>query len=486
MRLSAILRGGRVKKTRRDIVNFISSLHADGRIAEATVLVNEAHVLALRRCGAINRSAARKILDALREIERRSLSIRKGEDVHVVIEEFVTRRTGNQTGGLLHLGKSRNDQVATAIRMTLRNEMLNLAQLMLALELCLASLARNNADVAFPGYTHLQPAQPISFGHYLIADCCAFIRDSERLLEAYARVNLSPMGAAALAGTSVPLDRAFVAGLLGFDGTVQVSLDAVGGRDFALEALAVFALIAADLSRVASDLIFYSSMEVGLVTIPDEFASTSSIMPQKKNPDPLELVRAKCGRVAGNFGPAVTVLHGLTSGYNLDYQEITPLLWQSIDELSTCLRILTAILAQTKPAKGISGRSYLRLTAATEIANLLVRYEKIPFRMAHHRVGSLVRKAVAHSKSIQDVSAKDWETAMGFRLRPKTLREIASTLDLKEHLDVYRSAGSPNPRETNRLVTRAEQRIRRLSYEFAQRRGKLEASRYRLMRLASS
>jgi argininosuccinate lyase len=196
--------------------------------------VNEAHVVALEKCGAISRPVARKILRALRILESRDLSNRQAEDIHVVIEEFVTRRAGEEAGGLMHLGKSRNDQVATAVRITLRNDMIDLAQRLLNFESSLIGLARKYIRSVFLGYTHLQPAQPISFGHYVMSNCFPFIRNSERLLQAYDRVNRSPMGAAALAGTSFPLDRTLIARLLGFDGTVEMSLDAIGGRDFAL------------------------------------------------------------------------------------------------------------------------------------------------------------------------------------------------------------------------------------------------------------
>ena len=479
--MSAILKGGRLTATSPDVVNFISSLSDDRKIAAATVQVNEAHVVALERCGAIQKPVAQKILRALRTLERHEFGKRGAEDVHVRIEESVTRRTGREAGGLLHLGKSRNDQVVTAIRMALRSRMLDLAQVLLSFELSLVSQARKYVTSGFPGYTHLQPAQPISFAHYIIANCFSLLRDSERLLEAYARVNLSPMGAAALAGTSFPLDRSLIAKLLGFDGTVEASLDAVGGRDFALEALSVFALTATDLSRIASDMLFYSSSEVGLVNIPDEFASTSSIMPQKKNLDPLELIRAKSAKIASNFNAAVILMHGLTTGYNLDYQEATPLLWQSLDELDSCLKILGALMPTIRPAQGIAARNYLQFMAATEIANLLVRLENLPFRTAHRKVGSVVQTAISQRKSLQQMGMSDWESALGIRLNAKTFRTIARTLDLDNHINSYRTSGSPNPRQTRLLIAQAQRKCTELAAEHKRRKMKLEASR-RLLR----
>ena len=450
--MSSVLKGGRLKHTRRDVVNFISSLESDNRIAFSTVLVNEAHVIALAKSGAIKKPDARRILKELRRLEGYNFPRRNAEDVHVVVEDYITKRTSREVGGLLHLGKSRNDQVVTAIRMTLRTEILLLWDQILALEFSILKSAKRHIATVFPGYTHLQPAQPISFGHYLLANCVSLSRDIDRLTETYGRVNRSPMGAAALAGTSFRLDRRLIARLLGFDGLVGVSLDAVGGRDFALEVLGNCALIATDLSRIATDLIFYSS-EVGLVVIPDEFTSTSSIMPQKKNADPLELTRAKCAKIAANFNSGLSIMHGLPSGYNLDYQELTPLLWVSIDELKACLRILTEIVPSITVDSRLSSRRYLEFTAATEIANLLVRKEHLPFRTAHHLVGSVARSALIRGMTFKDMKRSEWERALGKSIRPRTVSSIREVLDLGRHLRLYRTSGSPNPQETKRLIS---------------------------------
>jgi len=293
------------------------------------------------------------------------------------------------------------------------------------------------------------------------------------------------MGAAALAGTSFPLDRGLVARLLGFDGVVEASLDAVEGRDFALEALGGLALIATDLSRLASDLIFYATAEVGLIAIPDEFASTSSIMPQKKNPDPLELVRAKSAKVAANFGSALTVMHGLTSGYNLDYQEITPLLWQSLDELASCLRILLAIMPGITLDESIARRSQLEFTAATEIANILVREEHVPFRIAHQKVGSVVKTTTRQRKALREMRQSDWQKALGFPLKRSTCRLIAYSLDLNHHIHCYRTAGSPNPRETTRLIAQASNKWRELNRTNRRASTKIQVSMRLLRRMAT-
>ena len=227
MKLSSVLKGGRLTATDKEVIEFISSTEADRRIAHSTILVNEAHVIALAKAKAIKRKDSKRLLQALRKLERRMIFRRGLEDVHVLIEEYVTRECGSDTGGLLHIGKSRNDQVTTAIRLTLREETLNLSNQLLAFERSILQIAKRHTKSVFPGYTHLQPAQPITFAHYLIALGDSLLRDEERVHEAFIKVNNSPMGGGALAGTSFNINRVLVVRLLGFRGLVENSLDAV-------------------------------------------------------------------------------------------------------------------------------------------------------------------------------------------------------------------------------------------------------------------
>jgi argininosuccinate lyase len=459
--VSSLIRGGRLGRPERSIVEFSSSLESDRRIAFATILVNEAHVVALSKSGTISRESAKKLFTALRRLEH-NLPLRKGvEDVHVLIEEEVTKRVGGQVGGELHTGKSRNDQVATAIRMVLRQELLDLAGLVLKLEPVFLRLARKHRKSLFVGYTHLQPAQPITFGHYLLAVGDSLLRDEERIMEAFSRVNLSPMGGGALAGSSFKLDRNIVARLLGFQGLVENSLDAVGGRDFILETLGVCSVLAADISRLCQDLIFYSSADVGLVELPDEFASTSSIMPQKKNPDVLEVVRARSAQIPGDFASAITTLHALPTGYNLDFQELTPLLWHSLDNLSASLSVLTRLVGKLRLAGRTPG-TQVELSTATEVANVLVRVGRMPFREAHRRVGKAVRLAIDRGGSLRELKKEDWDQLLGTEANPRLLAAIESATDLSLHVLTYRTRGSPNPDETDRQIAVRERRVRTL------------------------
>ncbi len=450
--MSSVLRGGRLASANSEVVEFISSLGSDSRIATAAVLVNLAHVAALAKAGIISKEEGRKLANGLRTIEKRLANRRDVEDIHVLIEEELTKLVGEETGGMLQTGKSRNDQVTTAIRMALRDEMLELSSLLVFLEKQLLLLAGNHVGSVFPGYTHAQPAQPITFAHYLLAQGDSIFRDNRRVMEALTRINASPLGAGALAGSSFKLDRRLEAGLLGFDGLLENSLDAVASRDFILETLAVCSIASLNLSRMAQDLIFFSSADVGLVELPDEFTSTSSIMPQKKNPDPLEVVRARSALVAGNFSRATSIVHGLPTGYNLDFQELTPLLWDSLDTLASCLRIMVKLVPRVKLDKAIPERLQLKFTTATEMANILVRALKIPFRRAHRAAANAVRLAIQRRISLENLEMEDWERILGTKMGEKTFRELISATDLTSHPQVYKTRGSPNPTEVHRMI----------------------------------
>jgi argininosuccinate lyase len=424
----------------------------------STILVNEAHVIALAKAEAINRSSAKKLLRALRKLGKQ-MTLREGyEDVHVMIEECVTREVGSMIGGSLHIGKSRNDQVATAIRITLREEMLKLSNHLLTLENSLLNLAERHTRTVFPGYTHLQPAQPITFAHYLIANGDSILRDEQRVIEAFSRINKSPMGSAALAGTSFNIDRRLIAQLLGFNGLVENSLDAIESRDFILETLSICCMTALDLSRIAQDIIFYSCADVDLLELPDEYSSTSSIMPQKKNPDPMELLRAKSARMIGNYTTAAATLHALPSGYNLDLQEITPLLWHSLDTLRSCIAMLNALLPKLNPKPCVENQ--MEFTATTEIANILARDEGIPFREAHRITGRLVKEALEKEKKLRDLKRQDWEKNIRRKLKSQTMKNIGRALDMRRHIYAYRTEGSSNPKQTDRMLSERKKLVR--------------------------
>jgi len=483
--LSKVLRSGRLGRTKDEVVRFISSVEADRRISRETILVNKAHVIALAKARAIENQDAHKLLQALTKIEQAPPFRESVEDVHVLIEEQVTSILGKEVGGRLHTGKSRNDQVATAIRMALRDQILSLLEDLFNLENRLLGLGKKHIKSLFVGYTHLQPAQPVSFAHYLLSIHDALGRDNERILETYNRVNQSPLGSGAIAGSSFRLDRHLTAKLLGFDGIVQNSMDAVSSRDFLHETLNVCSLIATDLSRLAQDLIFYSAEDVELVELPDAFTSTSSIMPQKKNPDSLEVVRARCALVTGNAAAASTLLHGLTTGYNLDFQELTPLVWNSIDTVRSCLSVLSSLIPELKLSSSILMRYPLEFTTATELANTITREAKIPYREAYRIVGQAVRLTISQKRRLSELRPDEWRTLLGNSFSDRVLRQMSKILDLGTHLHRYKTLGSPNPKMTSKMITTRTNQMEKMRAEVERGRSKLTMSSRVLKREAA-
>jgi argininosuccinate lyase len=381
----------------------------------------------------------------------------KAEDVHAAIEELVIRRAGNSAGGNLQLAKSRNDQVATAIRMRLRSELLQIMDLIIALLGELERLIGRYHKTLFVGRTHLQPAEPITYGHYLMAFHDATARDLKRLDDSYARLNLSPMGGCALAGTSLPIDRDTVADLLGFDGLLDNSLDAVGSRDSVLEFLGNMAQLSVDISRLAEDFIFNTTPEAGNLQLPKDLSFASSIMPQKKNPDVIELIRGKCAVPIGAFSQVATTLHSLPTSYNLDLQEITPTIWASSKAMQEVIAMVRILLSRASVSEIRLDRPDVVMTTATELANILVTEFGLSFRLAHRLVGS----AADEFSQSGSYRLDDWFELVGEKVRSivrdqpdkigAKLSQARTLMDVVMH---KRSEGSPNPNETLRLLKR--------------------------------
>jgi len=281
--VSVLFKNGRIKSSRKDVIRFISSIKDDKKLLRRVIEINEAHTTMLMEQKIIEDEQGVELLKALEKLKS-GVKIKPWlEDIHVYVKEEVAKTAG-EAGGNLHIAKSRNDQVATAIRMELREELINLMKVMLKFQKNILKKAEKHVETIMPGYTHLRPAQPITFAHYLLCQFDAFQRNLQRLIECYVRVNCCPMGAAALATTSFPINRERIAELLGFDEVLENSIDAVGSRDFILETLGILSIIAIDISRLAEDLIIWSTPEFDLIELPDEFCSTSSIMPHKKEP----------------------------------------------------------------------------------------------------------------------------------------------------------------------------------------------------------
>ena len=350
--MSNILRGSRVKRSSKKANDFTSSVGFDGPLSRHVVKINMAHMLSLLRSGEVGKAEGAACLRFLDELPDQMKVDPSTEDVHHWLEQKAIASIGMEAAGYLNLGKSRNDQVATALRMETRERVLQLLREAKGLQASLLRVMARYGQLPLPGYTHLQRAQPTTVFHHMQSHFEAVSEDAERLEQLYGRVNLSPMGAAAFAGTSVKVDRASVASLLGFDGLVNSSMFAVSSRSFLLETLAVLEILMVDLSKMAEELILWSSVEFGFVELGDEYSATSSIMPQKKNPVVAETIRAKCGSVIGEATAAFTIAKALPNAYNLDLQEMTPHLWRALDDSASSLSLMAGMLTSVKVRGG--------------------------------------------------------------------------------------------------------------------------------------
>ena len=451
-----LLRGERLGEISGDVLEFISSREADRQIFEADLLVDRAHLVMLKERGLIAPEELSKIVTGLDKIEEENLG--EGEDIHEAIEAELIARVG-AVGGRMHTGRSRNDEVATCIRIVLRDEILGLMADVNDLAKALVERARENADAAIPGFTHLQHAQPTTLAHHLLAHADALLRDFERLRDSYQRVNRSPLGAAAFASTGFDIDRKRTAELLGFDGLVENSMDAVSTRDFLLEALSASSILMVNASRLAEELILWSTSEFGYLELDDLFTSTSSIMPQKKNPDTAELIRGKTGTVFGSLVAALVINKALPMSYNRDLQEATPNLWRGISTTRGAVRILTGAISSAKfRTDRLEAASGAGFSTATELADSLVRKTKIPFRTAHQIVGALAAKG--ESPTIEDLDGAA-ERIAGFRPSERGFgeEELAAALDPRKNVAARSRTGGPAPAETGRMASDRRRRI---------------------------
>jgi argininosuccinate lyase len=384
--------------TADEVMAYTASIGFDRRLAPDDLAGSRAHVRGLARGGVLHEEEAAILLAALDRVEEELVSgtfvfVASDEDIHTAVERRVTEIAGD-VGAKLHTGRSRNDQVATDLRLFARRALAEVAEAVLGLERVLEQRASDAGDAYLPGYTHLQRAQPVLLTHHLLAHGWAFARDFDRLLHSIDRANVCPLGAGALAGSSLPLDPDGVAEELGFDSRFENSLDAVSDRDFVAEALFDLSLVAVHLSRIGEELALWSSEEFGFVVIDDAYATGSSMLPQKKNPDVAELARGKTGRVLGHLVGLLTTLKGLPLAYNRDLQEDKEPLFDAVDQVCGGLRATTGMLSTavfdvTRMRQAADGAA----TAAVDLAEWLVS-RGMPFRQAHGVVGGLVRDSV--------------------------------------------------------------------------------------------
>jgi len=475
--LSKLLRGGRIGSARKDVVEFTSSIKSDQKLLEAVIKINQAHVTMLFEQKIIDSQTGAKLLQALAELDPKMKLDPSAEDVHLAVEEQVNKKVGAETGGNLHIAKSRNDQVATAIRMTLRENLLDLMNHVIKMQEALIELAEKHTETLVPSYTHTHPAQPVTFAHILVSYVDALERSLKRLEETYPRVNMCPMGAGAIATTSFPINRNRTAELLGFSKVHENSIDAVGSRDFILETSANLTLLAVDISRIAEDLILWSSPDFGIIDLPESFAFTSSIMPQKKNPDVLEVVRARMSQVLGNFLASATTMKALPSGYNLDLQELTPKLWESLETVAGSLCMLSELAKNLNVNKDVFGKPVLKFATTTELANMLVKKHNVPFRTSHKIVGAVVKtlldKKLELSELTPELLNKTAEDVAGITLAVK-LADIKDSVDPKKFVESHKAMGGPAPAEVKRMLKNRKQLTSQSKTSLKEQKSKLE------------
>jgi argininosuccinate lyase len=475
--LSKLLRGGRIGSARKDVVEFSSSIKSDQKLLEAVIKINQAHVTMLIEQKIIDSQTGAKLLQALTELDPEMKLDPSVEDVHLAVEEQVNKKVGEETGGNLHIAKSRNDQVATAIRMALRTDLLELMSLIVKLQNSLIELAEKHTETLVPSYTHLHPAQPVTFAHILVSYVDALERSLKRLEETFPRVNLCPMGAGAIATTSFPINRKQTAELLGFSGVLENSIDAVGSRDFVLETSADLTLLAMDISRMAEDLILWSAPDFGIIDLPESFAFTSSIMPQKKNPDVLEVVRARMSQVLGNFVASATTMKALPSGYNLDLQELTPKLWESIETVAASLCMLSELAKNLNVNKNVFGKPVLEFATTTELANMLVKKYDVPFRTSHKIVGTVVKTLLDKKLTLSDLKPellnKTAKDVAGITLDIK-LADIKESISPQKFVESHNAMGGPAPAKVKRMLTNRKQSTNQSKMSLKEQKSRLE------------
>lgn len=439
--------------TDRRVEAFTTSYPIDCRLYPYDIAGSLAHCRMLARQRIIPPREARRIVAALQEILRELdggsfPTDPADEDIHMAIERRLIEKVG-PVGGKLHTARSRNDQVALDLRLFMRAALSEIDQRLVALRRAFAALATRHAALVMPGYTHLQPAQPVLLAHHLLAYATMLERDRERFRDCGNRLNELPLGSGALAGTTFPIDREFVARELGFARLSTNSMDAVSDRDFALEFLAAAAILGVHLSRFAEDLILWCSQEFGFVELPDAFATGSSIMPQKKNPDVAELVRGKSGRLNGNLVALLTTLKGLPLTYNRDLQEDKQPVFDTVDTVSACLAVLAAMVPKLRfNRERLQAAATRGFTLATELADYLST-RGVPFREAHGIVGEIVRHCLTTGRQLQDLDVKELQ---GFS--PRFAPDVRAWLSAEAAVARRRAPGGTAPENVRKQLRR--------------------------------
>jgi argininosuccinate lyase len=453
--------GGRfTEKPDKTFAEFNNSFNFDLRLFEADVRASLTHAEAIRDAGVLSDREFKKIANALKKLTADAARDTDffdsdAEDVHSFIEGKLVELIGD-AGKKLHTGRSRNDQVATAFRLWLRDRLDDADELVRSVQFALINAAERHRHAVIPGYTHLQRAQPVLWAHWCLAYFEMLVRDRERLADARKRINVLPLGSGALAGSGVKVDRERVARNLGFDGVTRNSLDGVSDRDFAVEFTSCCSLIMVHLSRLAEDLILYCSSEFRFVELSDAVSSGSSLMPQKKNPDALELLRGKAGRVFGHQMSLLAMLKGLPLAYNKDMQEDKEAVFDTVDTVSISLKVAAIVLDNlTVNEARTTEAATTGFLNATELADYLVR-RGVPFREAHEAVGEAVLYAIAQSKELGELSVGELK-----KFSKKIDEDVFDSLSLKQTLGSKNVVGGTAPAQVNAALESAKKYLKK-------------------------
>jgi len=436
---------------------FIASLSYDIRLAPYDIMGSLAHAKMLGKCRIIPQADAKKIIRGLEAIERdleRGKRLPPEEDIHFAIERELIRRIG-PVGGKLHTARSRNDQVALDIKLYLRDQIDLIIREVVRLQKAIVYIAESNMDVVMPGFTHVQHAQPVLFAHHILAYAWMLERDKGRLRDAWKRADEMPLGSAALAGTSFPIDRKFVAKELGFSRVTSNSIDSVSDRDFLVEFAAAGALVMTHLSRLSEELILWSSVEFNMIRLQNEFTSGSSIMPQKRNPDVAEIIRGETGRIYGNLIALLTILKGLPLSYNRDLQEDKPPFFDTVDTLQGCLAVASPMIAtmvvRAERMRSLCDRGFL---SATELADYLTE-KGVPFRTAH----GVVKRVVAYCEG-QHIRLDELTQEELARFDEHFDEGALKVLSVDQVVHVKDSIGGTSPRRVREQLAQLKKAIR--------------------------
>ncbi|MDP9287294.1 MAG: argininosuccinate lyase [Thermoproteota archaeon] len=477
----------------KDMLNFLSSLNDDQQILHYDILGSEAHVIMLHDIGILTLHETKKILVALEQIRHKPAMLATGdvEDIHESIESLIIQQTGVDIGGKIQIGRSRNDQVMLDIRMKVRDDINEICEKIITLITSLLKNAAENIDTIMPMYTHLRQAQIGTFSHFALSYADSLFRDMDRLYITYVRINQSPLGAGAIGGSRIKLDRQKTARLLGFKGIVRNSIDATSSRDTIIEYTMELTIIMLTLSRMTEDFIIWSTDEFGYLDISDEFSSSSSAMPHKKNPDPLELLRAKAGTVSGNLLTMITIIKAIPSGYSRDMQEIKTSLWQASATTTQALKIMNyvvkSLIINKERMQHASSSSY---AISFDLAELLAIKNGISFRTAHKVMGLLVQKAIGNNRQplrmLREEDIREVLESLGSKLSAEEVLKDIKEAAPQKSISSRQSLGSPNPMQEQNMVKLSRRRLSDYSKRIAKRKGLVDEAFKNLTRMVNN